>query len=45
MVIYSSINSRTNIKEHYNKYSGVNIDKDSNIDNGTDITLSGNIDD
>ena len=39
----NSTDSGTNINKYYNKYSRVNIDKDSNTDNKTDIALNGNI--
>ena len=40
----SGIDGRTNTKKCYNKYSGVNTDKNSNTDNRTDIALNSNID-
>ena len=39
----NSIDGRINTKKYYNRYSGVNTDKDGNINNGTDIALGGNI--
>jgi len=38
------MDSGTNINKCYNGYSRVNIDKDSDTDNRTDIALGGNID-
>ena len=40
----SGTDGRTDTKKCHNKYSGVDTDKDGNIDNGTDIALNSNID-
>ena len=40
----NSTDSRTNIKKCHNRYSEVDTDKNSNIDNGTDIALNSNMD-